>query len=125
MISKATCIAWTNWAFVRAVAGFAAFVAYLGFHSRAVVSVVSLRFERAFAIGALVFRTREAFSACMGRAAAFATSMHSRTVVSVVSLRFERAFAIGALVFRTRETLSTFVGRAAAFAASYLSTFGC
>ena len=125
MISKATCIAWANWAFVRAVAGFAAFVAYLGFHSRAVVSVVSLRFECAFAIGALVFRTREALSACVSRAAAFATSMHSRAVVSVVSLRFERAFAIGALVFRTREALSAFVGRAAAFAASYLSTFGC
>ena len=74
MISKATCIAWTNGAFVRAVAGFAAFVAYLGFHSRAVVSVVSLRFERAFAIGALVFRTREALSAFVSRAAAFAAS---------------------------------------------------
>ena len=32
----------------------------------------SLRFERAFAIGALVFRTREALSACVSRAAAFA-----------------------------------------------------
>ena len=78
MSSKATCIAWTNGTFVRYVAGFTAFVAYLigaivftvagfaafvayrGFHSRAVVSVVALRFERALAIGALVFRTREA-----------------------------------------------------------------
>ena len=71
---RVVALAWTNWAFVRAVAGFAAFVAYLGFHSRAVVSVVSLRFERAFAIGALVVRTREALSACVSRAAAFAAS---------------------------------------------------
>ena len=55
MSSKATCVAWTNGAFVRAVVGFAAFVAYRGIHSRAVVSVVALGFERAFAIGALVF----------------------------------------------------------------------
>ena len=72
MTSKATCIAWTNRAFVRAVAGFAALVAYRGFHSRAVASVVALRFESAFAIGALVFWTREAHSAFVSRAAAFA-----------------------------------------------------
>ena len=72
MSSKTTCIAWTNGAFVRAVAGFTAFVAYRGLHSRAVGPVVALRFERAFAIGALVFRTREAQSAFVGRAAAFA-----------------------------------------------------
>ena len=53
MTSKATRIAWTNEAFVRAVAGYTAFVAYCGFHSRAVVSVVALRFERALAIGAM------------------------------------------------------------------------
>ena len=68
MSSKTTCIARTNGAFVRAVACFAAFVAYLngaivrtvagfaayrGIHSRAVVSVVALRFERALAIGAM------------------------------------------------------------------------
>ena len=47
---------------------------YRGFHSRAVASVVSLRLERAFALGALVFRTREALSAFVGRAAAFAAS---------------------------------------------------
>ena len=99
MISKATCIAWTNGAFVRAVADFAAFVAYLN--------------------GAIVCAMAgfTAFVAYRG--------FHSRAVVSVVSLRFEHAFAIGALVFRTREALSAFVGRAAAFAASYLSTFGC
>ena len=143
MSSKTTCIAWTNGAFVRAVAGFTAFVAYLngaivrsvagfaafvacrGVHSRAVVSVVALRFERAFAIGALVFWTRETQSAFVSRAATFVASMHSRAVVSVVALRFERAFAVGALVFRTREALSAFVRRAAAFAASCLSTFGC
>ena len=78
MTSKATCIAWTNRAFVRAVAGFASFVAYRGFHSRAVVSGVALRFERAFAIGALVFRTREAQSAFVRRAAAFAASYLSK-----------------------------------------------
>ena len=71
MSSKTTCIARTNGAFVRAVPGFAA---YRAFHSRAVVSVVALRFERAFAIGALVFRTREAHSAFVSRAAAFAAS---------------------------------------------------
>ena len=143
MSSKTTCIARTNGAFVRAVAGFAAFVAYLngaivrtvagfaafvayrGIHSRAVVSVVALRFERAFAIGALVFWTREAESAFVSRAAAFAASMHSRAVVSVVALRLERALTISALVFWTREAQSAFVCRAAAFAASGLSTFGC
>ena len=72
MSSKTTCIARTNGAFVRAVAGFAAFVAYRDFHSRAVVSVVALRFESAFAISALVFRTRDVQSAYEGRAAAFA-----------------------------------------------------
>ena len=61
-------------AIVRAVAGFTAFVAYRGFHSRAVVSVVALRFERSFAIAALVFWTREAQSAFVGRAAAFSAS---------------------------------------------------
>ena len=74
MSSKTTCIARTNGAFVRAVAGFAAFVAYRGFHSRAVVSVVALRFERSFAIAALVFWTREAQSAFVCRAAAFSAS---------------------------------------------------
>ena len=65
MTSKATCNTRTSGAFVGAVAGFAAFVAYRGLHSRAVVSIMALRFERAFAIGgsALVFRTREAHSA--------------------------------------------------------------
>ena len=82
-------------------------------------------FERAFAIGALVFWTREAQSAFVSRAAAFAASMHSRAVVSVVALRFERALTISALVFWTREAQSGFVCRAAAFAASGLSTFGC
>ena len=72
MSSKATCIAWTNGAFVRAVAGFAAFFAHRSLHSRAVVSVVALRFERSFAIAALVFWTREAHSAFVSRAAAFA-----------------------------------------------------
>jgi hypothetical protein len=61
-----------EWAFVRAVAGFVAFIAYRGLHSRAVASVVALRFERAFAVGALVFRTREARSAFVSRTAAFA-----------------------------------------------------
>ena len=141
MSSKTTCIARTNGAFVRAVAGFAAFVAYLngaivrtvagfaafvayrGIHSRAVVSVVALWFERALAIGALVLWTREAQSAFVGRAAAFGASLHSRTTVSVVALRLERALAIAALVFRTRDAHSASVGRAAAFAA--WSTFGC
>ena len=63
-----------NGAFVRAVANFAAFVAYRGLHSRAVVSAAALRFERAFAVGARVFRTREARSGFVGRAAAFAAS---------------------------------------------------
>ncbi len=74
MSSKATCVAWTNGAFVRAVADFAAFATYRGFRSRAVVSVVVLRFEFALAIGALVFRTREALSAFVSRAATFAAS---------------------------------------------------
>ena len=52
-----TSTAWANGAFVCAVAGF-----------------VALRFERAFAIGALVFRTREALRAFVSRAAAFAAS---------------------------------------------------
>ena len=82
-------------------------------------------FERAFAIGALVFWTRETQSAFVSRAATFAASIHSRAVVSVVALRFERAFAIGALVFRTLEALSVFVSRAAACAASALIAFGC
>ena len=125
MTSKTTCVAWTNGAFARAVTGFAAFVAYRGFHSRAVASVVALRFERAFAIGALVFWTRETQSAFVSRAATFVASMHLRAVVLVVALRFERAFAVGALVFRTREALSAFVSRAAAFAAFRLRTFGC
>ncbi len=56
------------------IAGFAAFFAHRSLHSRAVVSVVALCFERAFAIGALVLRTREAQSAFVGRAAAFAAS---------------------------------------------------
>ena len=67
----------TNRAFVRAVAGFAAFFAHRSLHSRAVVSVVALWFERALAmlpIAALVLRTREAQSAFVGRAAAFAAS---------------------------------------------------
>ncbi len=123
MTSKTTCIARTNRAFVRAVAGFAAFFAHRRLHSRAVVSVVALWFERAFAMGALVLRTRKAQSAVVGRAATFVASLHSRSVVSVVALWFERAFAMGALVLRTREAQSAFVGRAATFAAS--STFGC
>ena len=123
MTSKTTCIARTNRAFVRAVAGFAAFFAHRSLHSRAVVSVVALWFERALAIGALVLRTREAQSAFVGRAATFVASLHSRTIVSVVALRLERALAIGAYVFRTRDAQSAFVGRAAAIAA--WSTFGC
>ena len=123
MTSKTTCIARTNRAFVRAVAGFAAFFAHRSLHSRAVVSVVALWFERAFAIGALVLWTREAQSAFVGRAAAFGASLHSRTIVSVVALRLERALAVGAYVFRTRDAQSAFVGRAAAIAA--WSTFGC
>jgi hypothetical protein len=67
-------VAYLNGAIVRTVAGFAAFVAYRGFHSRAVVSVVALRFESAFAIVALVFWTLEALSAFVNRAAAFAAS---------------------------------------------------
>ena len=122
MSSKATCIARTNGAFVRAVAGFAA---YRSLHSRAFVSVVALWFKRAFAIGALVLRTREAQRAFVSRAATFVASLHSRTVVSVVALRLERALAIGALVFWTLEALSAFVSRAAAFVASGLIAFGC
>ena len=99
MSSKATCIAWTNGTFVRYVAGFTAFVAYL--------------------IGAIV-RTVAGFAAFVAY-----RGIHSRAVVSVVALRFEHAFAIGALVFRTREAHSAFVGRAAAFAAFGWSTFGC
>ncbi len=120
MTSKTTWIARTNRAFVRAVAGFAAFLAHRSLHSRAIVSVVALRLQRALAIGALVLRTREAQSAFVGRAAA---SLHSRAIVSVVAFRLERAFAIGALVFRTRNARSAFVGRAGAFVA--WSTFGC
>ena len=123
MTSKTTCIARTNRAFVRAVAGFAAFFAHRSLHSRAVVSVVALWFERAFAIGALVFRTGEALGAFVGRATAFAAPLHSKAIVSVVALWLERALAISALVLRTREAQSAFVGRAAAFAA--WSTFGC
>ena len=125
MTSKTTCIARTNRAFVRAVAGFAAFFAHRSLHSRAVVSVVAPRFECAFAIGALVFWTREAQSAFVGRAAAFAAPLHSRAIILVVALWFERALAIDALVFRTRNAHSAFVGRAAAFAAFGVSTFGC
>ena len=125
MTSKTTCIARTNRAFVRAVAGFAAFFAHRSLHSRAVVSVVALWFERAFAIGALVLRTREAQSAFVGRAAAFAAPLHSRAIILVVALRLERALAIDALVFWTRNAQSAFVGRAAAFAAFGVSTFGC
>ena len=125
MTSKTTGIARTNWAFVRAVAGFAAFFAHRSLHSRAVVSVVALWFERAFAIGALVLRTREAQSAFVGRAAAFAAPLHSRAIILVVALRLERALAIDALVFWTRNAQSAFVGRVAAFAAFGVSTFGC
>jgi hypothetical protein len=121
--SKTTCIARTNRAFVRAVAGFAAFFAHRSLHSRAVVSVVAFWFERAFAIGALVLWTCEAQSAFVGRAAAFAALLHSRAIISVVALRLERALAIGAYVFRTRDAQSALVGRAAAIAA--WSTFGC
>ena len=60
-------------------------------------------FERAFAIGALMFWTREAQSAFVSRAAAFAASMHSRAVVSVVALRFERALTISALDTRSSK----------------------
>ena len=123
MTSKTTCIARTNRAFVRAVAGFAAFFAHRSLHLRAVVSVVAPRFECAFAIGALVLRTREAQSAFVGRAAAFVAFLHSRAIVSVVTFRLERALAIAALVFRTRDARSASVGRAAAFVA--WSTFGC
>ncbi len=73
--SKPSGTARTNRAFVRAVAGFAAFVAYRrGLHPRAVASVVALSFERALAIGALVYWTRKPQSAFVGRAAAFAAS---------------------------------------------------
>ena len=99
MSSKTTCIARTNRAFVRAVAGLSAFVAYLN--------------------GAIV-RTVAGFAAFVAY-----RGIHSRAVVSVVALRFERAFAIGALVFRTLEALSVFVSRAAACAASALIAFGC
>ena len=122
MTSKTTCIARTNRAFVRVVADF---FAHRSLHSRAVVSVVALWFERAFAIGALVLRTREAQSAFVGRAAAFAAPLHSRAIILVVALRLERALAIDALVFWTRNAQSAFVGRAAAFAAFGVSTFGC
>jgi len=105
-------------------AGFAAYFAYRS-ESRAVVSVVALRLERAFEIGALVFRTREADSAFVSRAAAFAASLHSRAVVIVVALRLERASATVAFMFGTIEADSAFVGRAAAFAASGLIAFGC
>ena len=99
MSSKTTCIARTNGAFVRAVAGFTAFVAYLnGTIVRAVTGFA-------------------AFVAYRG--------IHSRAVVSVVALRFERSFAIAALVFWTREAHSAFVCRAAAFGASALIAFGC
>ena len=125
MTSKTTCIARTNRAFVRAVAGFAAFFAHRSLHSRAVVSVVALWFERALAIGALVLWTREAQSAFVGRAAAFAAPLHSRAIILVVALRLERALAIDALVFWTRHAQSAFVGRVAAFAAFGVSTFGC
>ena len=74
MTSKSTFTALTNRAFVRAVAGFAAFFAHRSLTSTAVVSVLALRFERAFAVAALVFRTREAHSAFVSRAAAFAAS---------------------------------------------------
>ena len=87
MTSKATCIAWTNGAIVRAVAGFTAFVAYRGFRSRAVVSVVALRFERALAIGALVFRTREAQSSFVSRAAAFAAWFEYIRMLNVLMFR--------------------------------------
>ena len=78
----------------------ATFVASL--HSRTIVSVVALRLERALAIGALVFRTGEAFGAFVGRATAFAALLHSRAIISVVALRLERALAIGAYVFWTQ-----------------------
>ena len=102
-------------------------------HSRAVVSVVALRLERALAVAALVLRTREAQSSCVGRAAAFAASSHSSAFVSVVALRFERALAtFGSSVLwqlvhcgPTREAQSSFVARVATFDASSLSTFGC
>ncbi len=58
MTSKSTFTALTNRAFVRAVAGFAAFFAHRSLTSTAVASVLALRFERAFAIAALVFKTR-------------------------------------------------------------------
>ena len=105
-------------------AGFAAYFAYRS-ESRAVVSVVAHRLERAFEIGALVFGTIEADSAFVGPAAAIAASLYSRAVVIVVALRFERASAMEASMFGTIEADSAFVGPAAAFAASVLTTFGC
>ncbi len=107
------------------MAEFAAFFAHRSLHSRAVVSVVALWFERALAIGALVLRTREAQSAFVGRAAAFAAPLHSRAIILVLALRLERALTIDALVFWTRHAQSAFVGRVAAFAAFGVSTFGC
>ncbi len=47
-------------------------------------------------------RIREAQSAFVGRAAAFAAPLHSRAIILVVALRLERALAIDALVFWTR-----------------------
>ncbi len=52
--------------------------------------------ERAFALFAIaalqvVLRTREAQSAFVGCAAAFAAALHSRVIISVVALRLERA----------------------------------
>ncbi len=79
------------------MAGFAAFFAHRSLHSRAIVSVVALWFERALAIAALVLWTREAQSAFVGYAAAFAASLPSRAVVSIVALRLERALALSAL----------------------------
>ncbi len=105
------------------MAGFAAFVARRSLHSGAVVSVVALRFERAFAVAAFVFWTRKAQSGVVRRAAAFGASLHSRAIVSVVALRLERAWAIAALMFGTREAQSALVGHAAAFGA--WSTFRC
>ena len=71
----------------------------------------------------LVFRTREALGAFVGRAAAFAAFLHSRAIVSVVTFRLERALAISALGFSTGEALSAFVSGAATIAASCLRTF--
>ena len=74
MSLKATCTERENRAFVRAVAEFTAFVANRGLHSRAVLSVMALRVERALAIGALVFWAGEAQSASVGHADAFAAA---------------------------------------------------